>query len=83
MEATGEIDGDECGTHGKDEDKIEQKEISNKNEMRKIIAKVFYRIFLKETTPEMYVSYSDGTRKPTEIGELFYKVYLYLLHYEQ
>ena len=44
---------------------------------RKIIAKIFYWLFLKKTTAEMY-KYIDA-REPTEIGKAFYEVYNYLI----
>lgn len=45
---------------------------------RKLLAKIFYWLFLKKTTSEMYKEYPDGTRVPNKIGEMFYNMYHYL-----
>ena len=46
---------------------------------RKLIAKIFYWLFLKENTPEMYdYIIPELGREPTETGKMFYKVYNYL-----
>jgi len=46
----------------------------------KILAWIFYRVFLRKTNDEMYHTIdSKGTRRPTKIGYDFYKIYNYLI----
>jgi hypothetical protein len=49
--------------------------------MRELIGKIFYWLFLKQTTREMYHYVCDGlgTRYPTGKGKDFYKVYYHLI----
>ena len=46
---------------------------------RKLLAKIFYWLFLKKDSCEFY-NRSGEERYPTEIGEAFYRIYHYLNH---